>query len=117
VYFYNQFIGTAICTSQTDLIALFAANMYVPLDALLIGKMYLILRVKYFTTYDDGPRFFMLLRYTWNRDVLAHLPAGCAGRFTPEQLERINRGNLSIWCIGGGPGSTSQRYRLNTVVF
>ena len=74
--------------------------------------------VKYFKTYDDGPWFFMLLRYTWDRNVLMQLPAACAGRITPEQLERINRGNLFLQLVyRGGPGSMSQCCRLNTAVF
>lgn len=109
-------MGTAICTLQMDLIALFAANMYTSLDALQMGKLYLILRVKFFTTYDDRPRFFMLLRDTSDRDVLVQLLPACAGRFTSQQLELIREISFSIWCIGGGPGS-SPCCKLKPAVF
>jgi len=70
-----------------DLIALFAAGMYRPLDSLQIGRSYPIVCIM-----NRSHAFFMVLRISWESgEVLVQLPQACASRFSRGTIERIIR--------------------------
>jgi len=74
-----------------DLIVMFAASMYRPLDSLQIGRAYSIVRIIH-----RSHVFFMVLRISWESEVLVQLPQACANRFSRGTIERINNGSLHL---------------------
>jgi hypothetical protein len=75
-----------------DLIAMFAAGMYRPLDLLQIGRSYPIVRIM-----NRTHAFFMVLRISWESgEVLVQLPEACANRFSRGNNERINNRSLYL---------------------
>jgi hypothetical protein len=68
-----------------DLIEMFAARMYTPLDSLQIGRPYSIVHIMH-----RSPRFFMVLKISWEKgEVLVQLPQAYASRFSRRDIEKI----------------------------
>jgi hypothetical protein len=75
-----------------DVIAMFAAGMFRPLNALQIDRAYSIVRI-----ISRRYSFLMVWRISWeSREVLVELPQACANRFPRGAIERINNGSFHL---------------------